>query len=111
MNGVLFRATGVTHKELEMYKKLVDNTNYSEMMRISGFLSTTKDRQVAEKYAWSNKQSGHLPTLFEFKMYNSTGYCSMEEVSAFPEEREVVLMDGMRFEVVSVGILNSEKQE
>ena len=70
-------------------------------MALTGFISTSMDRAQAETFAWSNKESGHQATLFEI-MWKCDEYYYVMDMSAFPEEREVLLYDGSKFEVMSV---------
>ena len=70
-------------------------------MPLTGFISTSLDKAAAESFAWSNNQSGHEKTLFEIMFKSWRGYYVMD-MSAYPEEEEVLLQDGTKFEVMSV---------
>ena len=59
------------------------------------------NRSSAQKFAWSNEKSGHEATLFEIEWKSTKGYYLMD-MSAFPDEKEVLLQDGSKFEVISV---------
>ena len=73
----------------------------SGYVALTGFISTSMIKTLAESFAWSNKESGAEKTLFEIIFMNGCGYYVMD-MSAFPEEEEVVLTDGTKFEVISV---------
>ena len=68
---------------------------------MTGFISTSMNRSDAQKFAWSNHKTGHQTTLFEIMWKGDEGYYLMD-MSAFPDEKEVLLYDGSRFEVISV---------
>ena len=100
----LYRGTALTKQELQKYKDLIgkkDEYGYPELMALTGFISTSMDRTQAETFAWSNKDSGHEATLFEIMWKDRFGYYVMD-MSAFPHEREVLLVDGSKFSVMSV---------
>ena len=66
---------------------------------LTGFISTSMNRSVAQKFAWSNENSGHEATIFEIMWKKNFDYYLMD-MSAFPEEKEVVLQDGISYKVV-----------
>ena len=104
----LYRGTGLTKEELQKYRDLIGKTEKNiwgdevpALMALTGFISTSLDRAQAETFAWSNQDTGHEATLFEIMWKCEAGYYVMD-MSAFPEEKEVLLYDGMKFEVMSV---------
>ena len=70
-------------------------------MALTGFISTSFDREQAESFAWSNPDLGKEATLFEIMFREKYDYFLMD-MSAFPEEQEVILYDGCKFEVISI---------
>ena len=66
---------------------------------LTGFISTSMKRSSAQKFAWANETSGHEATLFEIMWKRRYNYYLMD-MSAFPEEKEVLLSDGAKFEVI-----------
>ena len=68
---------------------------------ITGYISTSLDRLAAEEFTWSNQTTGHEATLFQIMQKSNRGYYVMN-MSAFPEEKEILLYDGTLFYVVSV---------
>ena len=101
----LYRGTGLTKKELQSYEDLIGKTKEKDgkesLMALTGFILTSMDRAQAENFAWSNKKSGHEACLFEIMWKYNYRYYIMD-MSAFPEEREVLLYDGCKFFVLSV---------
>ena len=58
-------------------------------------------RAAAEEFAWSNSDTGHTATLFQIMWNHRFGYFVMD-MSAFPKEKEVLICDGTKFEVLSI---------
>ena len=58
-------------------------------------------RSSAQKFAWANETTGHEATIFEI-MWKYHYYYYLMDMSAFPDEKEVLLVDGSNFEVISV---------
>ena len=59
------------------------------------------NRGAAEEFAWSNSKTGHTATLFQIMWRRRSGYYVMD-MSAFPDEKEVLIYDGTKFEVLSI---------
>ena len=74
---------------------------FPALMTITGFISTSLDRKQAEGFAWSNPDTGHEATLFEIMWKHNCLYYVMD-MSAYPDEQEILLYDGCSFEVISV---------
>ena len=70
-------------------------------MALTGFISTSMKKDAAESFVWDNKDTGHEATLFEIKFKNYKYYYVMD-MSAFADEQEVLLQDGLKFRVLSV---------
>ena len=114
---LLYRGTGLKPVQLKEYQDLVGETevrkvpNFTtfefeekelpKLMTLTGFISTSLDKLAAEQFAWSNSDTGHEATLFQIMWKYNMGYYVMD-MSAFPEEKEILLYDGSEFEVVSV---------
>ena len=106
---ILYRGTGLTKKELQDYRDKVGNIQKDEECyggpfksghtTLTGFISTSMKRSSAQKFAWANETTGHEATVFEIMWKHRDNYYLMD-MSAFPEEKEVLLSDGSRFEVI-----------
>ena len=67
----LYRGTGLTKKELQKYKELIGKTEIRldprdfikkelpVLMALTGFISTSLDRALAETFVWFNEDTGH----------------------------------------------------
>ena len=75
--------------------------SFEKWMVFTGFVSTSLDKAQAKKFACSNKKSGHEATIFEILWHQHNKYYLMD-LSAFPDEKEVILYDRSKFEVVSI---------
>ena len=85
----LYRGTGLTKGEIQKYKNLIGQRtgkfNHDNMMAMTGFISTSIDRNIAEGFAWENLIDGKEKTLFEIFWKNRFGYYVMD-MSSFPHE-------------------------
>ena len=95
---MLYRGTGLNKKELKDYRDKVGKKY--EYTTLTGFISTSMNRSVAQKFAWANEKSGHEATIFEIMWKKRSNYYLMD-MSAFPEENEVLLSDGSNYEVIA----------
>ena len=123
----LYRGTGLTKEELKTYADLIGKTEMRRkddgifdsdeeeqllpsVMCLTGFISTSLSRELAESFAWSNAELGKEATLFEIMWKEEYDYFVMD-MSSFPEEKEVLLFDGCKFEVLSVDQTTNKKGE
>jgi hypothetical protein len=101
LNNYLFRGTvyrGVVMFEEDLYKYVVG----SRIMNTS-FLSTSKDRQVADVFSGQNEQK--FAVLCTFIIYNNSNRrtaLDIETLSKIPAEREVLILPFSSFYVKSV---------
>ena len=108
---LLYRGTGLTEEELKSYSDKIGKTEEDSLdpdgdglpvyMPLTGFTSTSMNRGAAEGFAWSNPKTGHTATLFQIMWKRRDRYYVMD-MSAFPDEKEVLLYDGTKFEVLSI---------
>ena len=94
----LYRGTGLTKDELLTYTNKIGTEN---KVALTGFISTSMKKDAAESFVWFNKDSGHEAALFEIKFKHWSSYYVMD-MSAFADEQEVLLQDGLNFRVLSV---------
>ena len=97
----LYRGTAQTKKELQALRDKIGVTDYYDCMAMTGFISTSMDRAQAEGFVWANPQLHKEQTLFEIHWKSYVNYYSMD-MSDFPDEKEIILYDGLRFEVKSI---------
>ena len=98
---LLYRGTGLKPEQLKEYQDKAGKTEWQEKVAITGYISTSLDKLAAEQFTWSNQTTGHEATLFQIMWKSKYGYYVMN-MSAFPEEKEILLQDGSTFYVVSV---------
>jgi hypothetical protein len=70
-------------------------------MSTFGFISTSVERKVAEKFAYNDPSTGKVKVLFHILWTHSYDYYFMD-MGAFDDEEEVLLLDGQRFEIDSI---------
>ena len=70
-----------------------------------GFSSTSQDKQEALAFSVRDLASPKIPVLIEVK-FDNEGHSHFQlnkpEYTLFPEEQEILLLDGLRFTVESV---------
>ena len=96
----LYRCSALTDSELQEYKdnegkavKDEDEVYNSGTMVLTGYLSTSMNRNAALEFAWSNDEK--KATLFEIHFRDAGGYgATCMDMSAFPKEQEILLEDG-----------------
>lgn len=105
----LYRGLSMEDKEIESYK-------VNENVYLEGYTSSTKEFSVAEKFALENFQSfpyydalegtipdvidNRWPVIFEISFNSQKGLFNMSEgYSAYPEEGEVLIQDGLMYTV------------
>ena len=98
---LLYRGTGLKPDQLKEYQDKVGKTGEDGKVPIAGFISTSQNKLAAEGFTWSNQTTGHEATLFQIMWKSDEDYYVMD-MSAFPEEQEVLLLDGSKFFVVLV---------
>lgn len=72
---------------------------------LRGFTNLTRDRRVAVFSAWTDQNSQGKPVLFEIALYKSkSGWFILDsiELTAFPDEQEIIVKDGWPFFVKKV---------
>ena len=117
----LFRAGGFEEEKIQQFKKYVhkkevrnvyvqdpetgekswEDQKLPALIPLIGFVSTSLDKQAAEEFTWSNPDAGIEATLFKIHFKCEINYYVMD-MSALPQELEILLEDGAKFEVVSV---------
>jgi ankyrin repeat protein len=94
--GTCYRSIKIkSHNELNNYKvgaKLINRT----------FLSTTKDRQLAEEYVRDNEDGQENTVIISFKIRYSKTALDMEYISEYPHEKEILIMNNTIFKVIHV---------
>lgn len=71
-------------------------------MSAFGYVSCTTNHALALTFAYQDKEEDSKPVMFIIKMSATHNYYNMN-IGAYQHEEEVILVDGTRFNVVSVG--------
>jgi len=71
-------------------------------LSLYGFSSCTTSEDIAVSYANSDASKGLEATLYNIHWKLGTDCCSLLDNSKYPEEKEVLITDGMVFQVLSV---------
>ena len=85
-----------------------DDTNFYHShgtqteISLFGFTSTFINRKSAELYAYSDEASGKIATLLVIEWTNGVDEMYYMDTGAYRHEDEVLLLDGVQLEVISV---------
>lgn len=72
-------------------------------VNLVGYTSTSKFYDIAYNFAFENKRDGMLPVIFEIDFQSSIGLFEMtDDISAYPGEFEVLVQDGLVYEILAV---------
>jgi len=79
---------------------------------MKGFISTSKSKELALEFSFSNCKPPNQPVLFKIHFKNEQGVFDMKSLnkkfSAYPKEDEVILQDGLSYQVMNVGTKEDE---
>ena len=85
------------------YERVMVPKGCPSLVSLYGYISTSRNRQHAESFAFSNKDCGEpiFATLFIINWTKEQSYYYMD-MSPYKVEDEILLTDGERFRVISV---------
>lgn len=66
-----------------------------------GYLSSSSEESVALKFALDGVKDDRVAVLFKIAFTGSNGLIKTEKFSAFPEEKEILIQDGLEYLVTS----------
>ena len=66
------------------------------------FISATKDRQFAERYARSRSKAGEYAAILSLDIKHGGTALDVESISEFSDEKEILIMNNHIFKVVRV---------
>ena len=92
----------MTESEIDKYRQMAKNYETDKgNMRLYGYTSTSRNRSMAESFAFSNKESGIKKVVFHIHWQCATAHYFMSN-GANDHGEEILLMDGIDFSVLSV---------
>ena len=99
--NMLYRGIKLTPDEANGY--IVGNKTH-----LTGYTSTSRFLGVALGFAFMEQSEYSIPVVLEIDFQKDTGFFELtEEFTAYPEEAEVLVQDGLEYLVVS----NTEQEE
>ena len=107
LNGqnTLYRGVKLTDSELEAYQ-------VGSRVHLRGYTSSSKQEDVAKVFACSELSSTQRPVVFKITFYGNYGLLELSnESSAFKDENEVLLQDGLEYLVTQVRNINAKEGE
>jgi hypothetical protein len=94
--GTCYRSILINSEdELNLYKK-----NTKILNRI--FLSTTRDRQIAEEYIHNTTDENKISIMMIIKIRNVNTALNIETISEFPHEEEILIMYDSIFKILNI---------
>ncbi|CAF4193863.1 unnamed protein product [Rotaria sordida] len=90
--GITFRGMKITQKDLEEY-------NTGNIVLTRSFLSTSKDRSIAELFVDCTDHKIHPPVICKYKVINPKSSLSIEKISRIEDEKEVLILPFTVFQV------------
>jgi hypothetical protein len=101
--GITFRGATLTCDDIAVYRSAVHN-NSTAVLAFKAFTSTSTDPFVALGFAMQNpidERQKHVVFVFEIDKVSSTIF-SIEDISIYGHEREVLILPGTLFVVTEV---------
>ena len=102
-NIIVYRGAKLDKEEFEQLKQ-----NQDKLISTNGYLSTSRDRSLALSFAKkSTKRPDIVPVLFEIQcdmkqLGETVIFADIEQLSAFPDEKEVLFDLDTAFRIVSI---------
>ena len=92
----LYRGIKLCKEELEIYRS-------SQKIHLLGYTSTSRNMQRAAMFAFRDVKSYQIPVVLEIEFKGLGGIFEMGEgFSAYPDEEEVLLQDGLQYSIEAV---------
>ena len=89
---------------------MVEGYKPSGTVNLVGYTSTSKDKQTALNFAFTNYSDESTPVVFEIEFHGKKGLFEMtDDYTAYPGENEVLIQDGLKYQVITNQELNSTK--
>lgn len=90
----LYRGLKMTQDEIETY-------NVGKKINLTGYTSTSKDFKTALEFSMCGASEFYLPVIFEIQFLSDNGLFELTSgFSAYPNEGEVLVQDGLEYLVV-----------
>ena len=71
-------------------------------IQLPGYTSTSKQFEIAHTFAFNKLKDHEVPVIFEIIFNGNSGLFELtQEFSAYPEECEVLLQDGLEYRILS----------
>jgi tetratricopeptide (TPR) repeat protein len=106
----LYRGQYLKLEHIELLSKNIKN-----LISLNGFVSTTRDRNIAIKFIRRHWQEGFEPVLFKIDVdmtsEYSVAFADISKLSKYPKEEEVLLSIGCVFRVKSVDLVDIDDQQ
>ena len=80
----------------------MDDYVVGESIHLPGYTSTSKDMSVALNFALKELKEDQVPVILEITFKGNSGLFELTQgYSAYPEEDEILLQDGLKYKISS----------
>lgn len=93
---------GTTYRGMQMTADDLHRYTVGQRIISKAFLSTSKSRQVAERFLGATSSAGALLVICSYTITTDDIALDIETISEYPDEQEVLLLPGMGFEVTHI---------
>ena len=80
----------------------MDDYIVGQSVHLPGYTSTSKDMSQALNFAFDYLKDDQIPVILEITFKGNSGLFELTEgYSAYPEENEILLQDGLKYKIIS----------
>ena len=73
-----------------------------ERIHLPGYTSTSKDVNVAVNFAFKHLKEDQVPVILDITFKGNSGLFELTEgFSAYPDEGEILLQDGLTYKIIA----------
>lgn len=95
------KGTTTLYRGIKLTKQQIKQFKVGSDVNLTGYISSSRDRNVAMNFALSDVIEGHKPVLFQIEFKGDKGLFEMSSgFSAFENEDEVLVQDGLAYRVL-----------
>ena len=89
------------YRGLKLTEEEVDGYQVGGVINLTGYTSTSTEFDCAFEFSQQNCQHDQLPVVFEIQFLQNFGlFYLSSEYTAYPDEDEVLIQDGLQYQVL-----------
>ena len=82
-----------------------------EKLTLQGYTSTSRDINVALKFAFTDCRETETPIVYKIHFETYKFHFDLNQLSAYPEEEEVLIQDGLAYAITKIENKTENGQE